>query len=46
MKNIRDELLTRKKFIFPEFICNDGLNIDINFPAGFVQWKVLYDIYN
>ena len=23
-----------KKFVFPEFIYNDGLNIDINFLAG------------
>ena len=31
MKNIRNNLLNRKKFVFPDFIYNDGLNIDINF---------------
>ena len=46
MKNIRNNLLNGKKFVFPEFIYNDGLNIDINFPAGFIQWKDLYDIYD
>ena len=46
MKNIRNKLLTGKKFFFPEFTYNDGLNIDIYFPAGFVQRNVLYDIYN
>ena len=44
MRNIRNNLLNGKKFVFPEFIYNDGLNIDINFPAGFIQWKDLYDI--
>ena len=29
MKNIRNNLLNGKKFVFPEFIYNDGLNIDI-----------------
>ena len=46
MKNIRNNLLKRKKFVFPEFIYNDGLNIDINFLAGFIQWKDLYNIYD
>ena len=44
MKNIRNNLLNRKKFVFLEFIYNDRLNIDINFPVGFIQWKDLYDI--
>ena len=46
MKNIRNNLLKGKKFFFPEFIYNDGLNIDINFLAGFIQWKDLYNIYD
>ena len=45
-KNIRNNLLKGKKFVFPEFIYNDGLNIDINFPAGCIQWKDLQDIYD
>ena len=46
MKNIRNNLLNEKKFVFPEFIYNDGQNIDINFQAGFIQWKDLYEIYD
>ena len=46
MKNIRNNLLNGEKFVFPKFIYNDGLNFDINFPAGFIQWKDLYDIYD
>ena len=46
MKNISNNLLNGKKFVFPEFIYNDGLNIDINFPAGFIQWKDLHNIYD
>ena len=46
MKNSRNNLLNEKKFVFPKFIYNDGLNIDINFPAGFIQWKDLYNIYD
>ena len=46
MKNIRNNLVNGKKFVFAEFICNDGLNIDINFPAGSIQLQDLYDIYD
>ena len=46
MKNIRNNLLNGKKFVFPEFIYNNSLNIGINFLAGFIQWKDLYDIYD
>ena len=42
MKNIINNLLNGKQFIFPEFIYNDGLNIGINFPADFIQWQI-YD---
>ena len=46
MKNIRNNLLNGKKFVFPEFIYGDGLNIDIDFPADFIQWKDLHNIYD
>ena len=45
MKNIRNNILNGKSF-FTEFIYNDGLNIDISLPAGFIQWKDLYSIYD
>ena len=34
MNNIRTNLLNGYKFVFPKF---DGLNIDINFPEGFIH---------
>ena len=46
MKNIRNNLSNEKKFIFPKFLYNDGFNIVLNFPAGFIQWKDLYNIYD
>lgn len=46
LENIRNNLLHWEKSVFLEFIYNDALNIDINIPAGFIQWKVLYDIYD
>ena len=46
MKNIRNNLLNEKNFVFLKFIYSDGLIIDMNFPAGFIQWKDLYDIYD
>ena len=46
MKNFRNNLLNRKKFVFPKFILDNGLNIVINFPAGFIQWKDLSNFYD
>ena len=46
MKNIRNNFLNGKKFIFPEFIYNDGLHINVNCLAGYIRWKDLYDIYD
>ena len=45
-EEFQKQLIKREKFVFPKFIYNDGLNIDINFPASFIQWKDLYDIYD
>ena len=46
MKNIGNNLLNRKKFVFPQFNYGEGQRISINCPAGFIQWKDLYDIYD
>ena len=46
MKNIRNNLLNGEKFVFPEFIYNVGLNINIDSPAGFIQRRDLNDIYD
>ena len=37
MENIRNKLLNEKQFIFLELFYNDGLNIDMIFPADFIQ---------
>ena len=37
MKNIRNNLLNGKKFVFPEFVYNDGLHININCPADYIR---------
>ena len=46
MKNIRNNLPNGKKFVFPEFIYNYGLHININCTVGYIQWKDLYKIYD
>ena len=46
VKNIRNNLLNGKKFVFPEFIYNDGLHININCLVGYIRWKDLRDIYD
>ena len=46
MKNIRNNLPNGKKFVFPEFIYNYGLRININCTVGYIQWKDLYKMYD
>ena len=44
IKNIRNNLLNRKKFVFPEFIF-DLFRDNINVPAGFISWDIFYKLY-
>lgn len=46
VKNVRNNLLNGKKFVFPEFKYNDHLHISLNCPAGYVSWRDLYDLYD
>ena len=46
MKNIRNNLLNGKKFVFPEFSYNDGKNINVQCPAGYIRWADLHRIHN
>ena len=45
MKNIRNKLLNKKRFVFPEFSYDDNLHIKISCPAGYICLGDLYDIY-
>ena len=45
IKNIRNNLLNAKKFVFPEFSYNQG-NIQLHCPQGYIGWADLYNIYD
>ena len=45
MKNIKNNLLSKKIFVLSEFVCDDNLHIKISCPAGYIRWGDLYDIY-
>ena len=44
VKNIRNNLLNNKKFVFPSFEFN-LFNDCIKVPGGFVSWSMLYQLY-
>lgn len=44
IKNVRNNLLHNKRFIFPKFHF-DGFHDDVNVTAGEVRWKNLHDVY-
>ena len=43
MKNIRNNLLNRRRLIFPPF---EFLDFDISFPGGEISWKLLHDLHD
>ena len=45
IKNIRNNLLNAKKFVFPEFSYNKG-NIQLHCPQGYIDQVDLYNIYD
>ena len=45
MKNIRNHLLNKKKFVFPELIYDDNLHIKISCPVGYICWGDVYNVY-
>ncbi len=45
IKNIRNNLLNGKKFVFPAFKFENG-NIKVDCPAGYVTWGDLHKIYD
>ena len=44
VKNVRNNLLGRKRFIFPSFSFK-GFPNDINVPGGETSWKLLHDTH-
>ena len=38
MKSIRNNLVNRKKFAFPEFVYDDNLQVKIICQEGFIRW--------
>ena len=44
-KNLRNNLINNKKFIFPELMYNDQ-NININCPAGYLSWHDLHNAHD
>ena len=44
MKNIRNNLLNYKRFIFPSFKF-DGFKDPINVPDGKIKWKFFHDVH-
>ena len=46
IKNVRNNLLNGKKFVFPPFVYNDNQFINIDFPAGYISWGDLHNTYD
>ena len=44
IKNIRNNLLNRKKFVFPEFEF-DLFEDNIKVREGYLSWRMFYQIY-
>ena len=44
IKNVRNNLLGRKRFLFPEFHF-DGFEDNIDVPGGEISWKLLHDVH-
>ena len=45
IKNIRNNLLNAKKFVFPEF-CYNQSNIQLHCPQCYIGWADLYNTYD
>ena len=44
MKNIRNNLLNRKRFLFPQFSFH-GLYDSVNVSGGEISWRMLHEVY-
>ena len=46
LKNIRNNLLNSRKFVFPSFSHSINDECIINVPAGYISWSDLHNIYD
>ena len=46
LKNIRNNLLNSRKFVFPSFSHSINDDCIINVPAGYISWSDLHNIYD
>ena len=46
LKNIRNNLLNSRKFVFPSFSHSVNDECIINVPAGYISWSNLHNIYD
>ena len=44
IKNVRNNLLNRKRFLFPEFHF-DGFGDDVNVNGGEISWRLFHEIH-
>ena len=45
VKNIRNNLLNHKRFVFPSFKL-DGIKDLVNVPGGEIKWKYFHDVHD
>ena len=45
IKNVRNNLLARKRLIFPPFSFN-GFQEKLDVPGGEISWKLLHDVHD
>ena len=45
VKNIRNNLLHHKRFVFPSFKL-DGIKDPVNVPGGEIKWKYFHDVHD
>ena len=45
LKNVRNNLLNNKRFLFPDFLFN-GFEEDIHVPGGEVSWRLLHEVHD
>ena len=44
LKNVRNNLLNNKRFLFPEFHFS-GFQEEVKVPGGEVSWRLLHDVH-
>ena len=45
LKNLRNNLLSRKKFVFPPFVCKD-MQTPVEVAGGEISWSLLHKVHD